>query len=274
VEEAASLLQKLVKVNYHLGIVATLITLYQKSGDTSAAIQLIKSAISHHTQNKSSSDLSALYRISADLHLKEGKYELASQCLEELHHLQPSDPRIIAQLVTAYAQFDSSKAQELSDALPPISTSAGHIDVDMLENAMWGVTSKKVKKEKLESASPRSPQSPKSDEGTGLIVKKKKQKKKKTKLPRGYVVGSIPDPERWLAKRDRSGVKRKEKRERLEKTVSKGTQGAATAKEYEKYDMSKQTASPKATDPSPRVAEGKDSSGRPKHKGNKGRKKR
>ena len=65
-------------------------------------------------------------------------------------------------------------------------------------------------------------------------MKKKKIKKKKTKLPKNYVPGSTPDPERWLAKRDRSGYKRKEKRERLEKVISKGTQGAATAQEYDK----------------------------------------
>lgn len=81
---------------------------------------------------------------------------------------------------------------------------------------------KVIKKAAKVEASPK-PGTPGNDE---LIQKKKKKKKKKTKLPKNYVPGVMPDPERWLPKHERTGYRKK--KDRRNKDVMKGTQGAAS----------------------------------------------
>lgn len=54
----------------------------------------------------------------------------------------------------------------------------------------------------------------------------KKKKKKKIRLPKNYVIGEEPDPERWLPKWQRKGYKKK--RDRRNKDVMRGTQGIST----------------------------------------------
>lgn len=56
--------------------------------------------------------------------------------------------------------------------------------------------------------------------------KKKKRKKRPGKLPKNYVIGVTPDPERWLPRYERTGYRRK--KDRRVKEVLKGSQGTAT----------------------------------------------
>lgn len=64
-------------------------------------------------------------------------------------------------------------------------------------------------------------------ESTGGRVKPRKKRKRKTVLPKNYVRGERPDPERWLPRWQRratGGKRRRDKRKERE-NVGKGTQG-------------------------------------------------
>jgi signal recognition particle subunit SRP72 len=40
-----------------------------------------------------------------------------------------------------------------------------------------------------------------------MLAKKKPTKKRKKRLPKNFTAGSDPDPERWLPKKERTGLK-------------------------------------------------------------------
>jgi len=62
--------------------------------------------------------------------------------------------------------------------------------------------------------------------GSELIQKKKAKRKRKGKLPKNYDPNVPPDPERWLPRHERTGYRKK--KDRRNKDIGKGTQGAAT----------------------------------------------
>lgn len=62
--------------------------------------------------------------------------------------------------------------------------------------------------------------------GSELIQKKKAKRKRKGKLPKNYDPHMPPDPERWLPRHERTGYRKK--KDRRNKDIGKGTQGAAT----------------------------------------------
>lgn len=199
-------------------------TLYMADNQRDLASRVFKNAVEWYKKNQTSgrSDLSALWRQAADFHLRGGEPQIAAQSLEELLRLNPSDSKTLAQLVIAYSNFDPAKAQSLSKKLPPC-TLTNSAEVDALETSNWMMGTKVIKKvTKVEA-------SPKPGSGTAeLLEKKKKDKKKKRKprLPKNYVAGATPDPERWLPKHERTGYRKK--RDRRTKEVMKGSQGAAT----------------------------------------------
>merc|ERR1711973_740211 len=88
---------------------------------------------------------------------------------------------------------------------------------------------------------PGSEKTPKTNEdNSGAVVKKKKSKKKK-RLPKNYNPNVDPDPERWLPKRERTGLKympgyrkpRKDKRKAEKFTGAQGTdQGKSDTFDY------------------------------------------
>lgn len=62
--------------------------------------------------------------------------------------------------------------------------------------------------------------------GNELLQKKKKRRKRPGKLPKNYDPNCDPDPERWLPRHERSQFRKK--KDRRNKDVGKGTQGATT----------------------------------------------
>lgn len=57
------------------------------------------------------------------------------------------------------------------------------------------------------------------------LIQKKKKKRRKGKLPKNFDPNATPDPERWLPRHERAGFRKK--KDRRNKEVGKGTQGAA-----------------------------------------------
>ncbi len=203
------------------GVVSALVSLHLGSNDKTAASEILKAAVEWYKKNKTNvDDLTDMWRQAADFHLRGGEAETAAKSLEELLRSNPSDMKILAQLVIAYAQFDPSKAQEASKKLPALETLTTQTEVDELEATNWMMIAKAVKKKAAKSD--QSPGTP----GSEGAAKKIKKRKRKNKLPKYFDPKAVADPERWLPKQERTGYRKK--KDRRVKEVMKGSQGTAS----------------------------------------------
>jgi len=104
-------LQSLDKDRYKPGIVSALVTLYLGLDNKKAASDILKSAVEWYKKHQvSEGNLSDMWRQAADFHLRGGAAETAASSLEELLKLNPTDMKVLAQLVIAYAKFDPKKS--------------------------------------------------------------------------------------------------------------------------------------------------------------------
>ena len=229
VSEAISLLNGLQAERNRLGILSTIVSLLLSLGDRDAAISVLKEAISWHKINNQSQDsLIVLYRETSKLLIQQNRAQEAAVLLEEQRRLAPDNPRVIAQLIAAYSQFDQKKADETMKCLPPIDTIIDSVDVNALEESNWSLGAKYVKKTVKTDAS-----------ATGVKSEaKKKGKRKRKRKGKNYDTGVDPDPERWLPKWQRAQF-RKKKDKRKETGIGKGSQGAVA-------DASEAKPSPKS----------------------------
>lgn len=110
------------------------------------------------------------------------------------------------------------------------------VDVDQLEASASAPRYIKRQKEKLAAAGKDASQAggdtkkfPIVSERTAeAIIKTKKKKKKKNPTPKNFQPDFVPDPERWIARRERSDYKGRRK-DRRKGAVMKGSQGAASS---------------------------------------------
>lgn len=220
---------------YSPAVVSALVSLFLGSNDKSAASEILKVAVEWYKKNKTNvGDLTDMWRQAADFHLRGGEAETAAKSLEELLRSNPSDMKILAQLVIAYAQFDPSKAQQASKKLPALETLTTAAEIDELEATNWMMITKAKKK----TTTTKSDQSPGvvGTPGSEGVQKKSKKRKRKSKLPKYYDPTVKPDTERWLPKQERTGYRKK--KDRRVKEVMKGSQGTATGN-ADQFDMSK-----------------------------------
>merc|ERR1712042_174801 len=202
--------------------------------------------------------MATVWRKTAEFHLKSGEARVAAESLEELQKLEPG-LSTLAQLVLAYAKFDLSKALAISKKLPPFA--AGSVDVDSLESGSWSMGAKQFKK----TPRPGGEKTPRTGNDDTMLVNKKKQKKKKKRLPKNYNPNSDPDPERWLPKRERTGLKympgyrkpRKDKRKAEKFTGAQGTdQGKSETYDYSNKIAGTKDAANKQASPAPEPVPG------------------
>lgn len=238
--EASRQLGQLGELSRRAGVVSTRVALCVRAGSQAAAAELLAEAVKAQSKDKSArGDASQLWRQSADFSLRCGDPRAAAASLEELRKARPGDVRTVAQLVTAYSQFDAAAARRVSAQLPP-PQHADALDVDALETTSWSASGRPRRKDGLPS--PGSPSSPESA-GDNLIQKQdKKRKKRKPKLPKNYNAKVKPDPERWLPRRERSTFKQ---RKRRRNEPMKGTQGGPSA-QSDLYDITKTAVQQKA----------------------------
>ncbi|PRD29049.1 UNVERIFIED_CONTAM: Signal recognition particle subunit SRP72 [Trichonephila clavipes] len=248
VNQACNTLRSIGDASYSLGVVSALVTLYLSMEDKDSAANVLQSAIKWYRKNKSKNfALSTLIQETAKIELKNGHPQEAAKLLEELRKENPGDLKTIAQLISAYSQFNPDKAKDVSKQLPPVTEIAKNVDVDTLESTSWTMGAKYIKK-----GGKSEPPSGKQDSGDGLIQKKKKRHKK-GKLPKNYDPNVDPNPERWLPKWERSTYKKK--KDKRGPAVGKGTQGAvAGAEEVSKTTpTTAQSPGSSATPTSPNV---------------------
>ena len=203
------------------GVVSALVSLHLGNNDKVAASEILKIAVDWYKKNKTNvGDLTDMWRQAADFHLRGGEAETAAKSLEELLRANPSDMKILAQLVIAYSQFDPAKAQQSSKKLPALETLTTQAEIDELEATNWMMIAKAVKKKIAKSD--QSPGTP----GSEGAQKKIKKRKRKNKLPKYFDPSAVPDAERWLPKQERTGYRKK--KDRRVKEVMKGSQGTAS----------------------------------------------
>lgn len=67
----------------------------------------------------------------------------------------PKDPRVLAQLISAYSKVDPAKAQKISRDLPSVDDIAQSVDVVALESSFSSLGPKYMKKTQKTEPSPR-----------------------------------------------------------------------------------------------------------------------
>lgn len=214
------------KQKYQPGVVSAIVSLHLGMDNKTAASNVLKDCVEWYKKNKSASagDLTDMWRQAANFHLRGGAAETAASSLEELLKSNPTDEKILAQLVIAYAKYDAKKAQEASKRLPALDSFTNNAEIDALEATNWMMSTKAAKKAGTSARGEQSPSTPGSEPQK---VKKRTHRKRKPKLPKNYNPDVAPDPERWLPKYERSNYRRT-KRDRRNKEQIKGSQGMST----------------------------------------------
>lgn len=239
--DCCNVLKSLGSTSYKLGVISALVTIYKNLEDKDSTAAVFADSIAWYKKNKPrSAELSLLTRESSKFYLANGKVQEAASMLEELRKAEPQDPKVLAQLISAYSVFDPKRAKQVSADLPPAEEITRQVDVDALETMSWTMGARYVKKAVKSDASPIT--------RSQDIVKKKNKKKKKGKLPKNYDPNVDPDPERWLPRRERSTFKKRKDRRATSSAIGKGTQGAVGS--TSEGDMTQRTTplpSPAAT---------------------------
>ncbi|VEL26999.1 unnamed protein product, partial [Protopolystoma xenopodis] len=153
---------------------------------------------------------------------------------------------LVARLVSAYARFDEVKAAEVASRytvgtgetstesqrqqwlVPKLSEA----DVDKLETAfLFGA--KYMRRIKASGEVHQTPSgetvlsSATSARLENAVKRRQRKKKRKIHLPKDFQPGTLPDPERWLPKRERTYYRGK-RRDKRSGALTRGPQGQAT----------------------------------------------
>jgi len=230
-----------VDVKSSAGVLSALVTLCLAVDKRPKAAQLLKDAVVSMKKGNlknQSTDMSMIWRKTAEFHLKGDEPSVASQSLEELLKVDPTNVQTLAQLVLAYAKYDLKKALAASKKLPKFSEQS-KIDVDVLESSSF--VSAKYGKKTPRPGDPITPKVSSVSPGDAQEMEQKKKKRKhKKKLPKNYSANVDPDPERWVPRRERTGYRRTRKERRKGEKFT-GAQGTS-ASQQETYDYSQKKA--------------------------------
>jgi len=266
---------------YRLGLLSALISLYLALERRPEAAELLRKAAQWHRKagTGNTAGMVQVWRQTAEFHLRSGEAKVAAESLQELHKLEPS-LTVLAQLVIAYSKYDLVKALETSKLLPPFKPSP-NLDVDSLEAASWSGRQFKAVGKTPKPAGEKTPKAGEKEEG--LLLKKKAIKKRKKRLPKNYNPNADPDPERWLPKKERTGLKymlgvrkpRKDKRKAEKFTGAQGTDvGKSETFDYSgKLGQSRETAAKQASPVAETPVTGPRAQAKVQKNANKGKKK-
>eukprot|EP01119_Soliformovum_irregulare_P014784 TRINITY_DN4070_c0_g1_i1.p1 TRINITY_DN4070_c0_g1~~TRINITY_DN4070_c0_g1_i1.p1 ORF type:complete len:673 (-),score=256.53 TRINITY_DN4070_c0_g1_i1:44-1975(-) len=264
VQSAIRILESIPERNQKAGIVATLVTLYDKLEDVQGAVKIMD----EHTQwldsqkDNSSENSTKFLKQCAAFQLKHGNYKEAASAYEKVLKKNPKDIDAIPGLIVAYSHYDPKQAQKFSSRLPELEGQTS-VDAEQLEKI----------------AIPRENQVAVETKGSENSGKKEEKRKRKKKRPQPKDMTKPLDPERWLPLHMRSTFRARRKKT---KGLEKGAQGGVAVGKSVKDEKAEQKNLPeiKATtaapiSPAPHVKEIKDDKpAAAKKKQNKGKKKR
>ncbi|KOS17327.1 Signal recognition particle subunit SRP72 [Escovopsis weberi] len=211
------------------GIVALAVSLYRAQQRAAAAkSELIKAA--RHWQTRPAASVSTLL-LGAGVELMRSSnaedLALAGSSFEKLFAEKRGSGIASAGLVASLAaasgasSASSSELAQHSAQLPPVEDLVAGIDVDQLLAAgVASGSSAQVSRKRAAAEAAAAADEP---------SERPAQKRRKRKLPKGYVEGKTPDPERWLPLRDRSSYRPKGRKGK--KKAAESTQGGFVKEE-------------------------------------------
>ncbi|CEI65736.1 hypothetical protein FVEN_g7581 [Fusarium venenatum] len=201
------------------GLVALTVTLLRVQGrESSAKAELVKAAT--HWQFRQASPASSLLEEAGIELMKSSNdkdLQLAGASFQKLIDEQKGSDIATAGLVAALATSEPSRVEKHLQSLPPVDSLIESIDIASLLSAGVAVPTGKTGSSTLKRAAPSG------NEG------KTQKRRRKIRLPKNYVEGSKPDPERWLPLRDRSSYRPKGKKGK--KKAGESTQGGMVKEE-------------------------------------------
>lgn len=208
-------------VRFSPGIVSLAVALMRAEGrHNSAKNELTKAA--QHWRDRPAGDASSVLREAGIELLRSSNpadLELAGSAFEKLFAECQGSHIAAAGLVASLAPTDPEKIKKHVSELPPVESLITTVDVETLIES--GVASA-PRAQAAASATKR----PAQDEGADRAANKKPRRRK---LPKNYVEGKTPDPERWLPLRDRSTYRPKGKKGK--KKAAESTQGGVVKEE-------------------------------------------
>ncbi|RSL46292.1 hypothetical protein CEP54_013925 [Fusarium duplospermum] len=203
-----SFLQRLEKIEtpdaldarFSPGLVALLVTLLRaQSRESSAKAELVKAAT--HWQSRHSTATSLLEEAGIELMRSSNAQDLklAGSSFQRLINEQKASDIAAAGLVASLAPSNPSHVEQYLGNLPGVDSLIEDIDVTALLGAGVATASSKNSQSLKRSAPQES-------------AEKTRKRRRKIRLPKNYVEGTKPDPERWLPLRDRSSYRPKGKK--------------------------------------------------------------
>lgn len=204
-------------VRFSPGLIALAVSLMRHQGrQTSAKAEFVKAA-KHWTGRSSGSSAAALREAGIELmrSTNPDDLKLAGSAFDKLFAESKGSHVASAGLVASLAAFDARKAREHVADLPAVESLVQDIDVNGLLQS--GVVAAPVN------------QTAKKRPNTDSSAEKVTSKRRRRRLPKDYVEGKTPDPERWLPLRDRSSYRPKNKKGK--KKAAESTQGGMVKEE-------------------------------------------
>ena len=203
-------------VRFSPGLVALAVSLMRDQGqETSAKTELAKAAT--YWQHRPAGFATSLLREAGIELLRSSNpqyLQLAGSAFERLFAEHQGSHIAAAGLVASLAPSDPEKAEQYVAELPEVDELIEGVNVEDLINSGVATAPK--------SSALKRPASDDSD-------KKASKKRRTRKLPKNYVEGKTPDPERWLPLRDRSSYRPKGKKGK--KKAAESTQGGIVKEE-------------------------------------------
>ncbi|KAI9321659.1 hypothetical protein BX666DRAFT_1904325 [Dichotomocladium elegans] len=196
---------------YKPAIVALEVWLYEQTGQSDRAMEILDKASQHWKMDAefSSNTPTSIMKQTAAFKLKTGRFSEAAADYEQLVRSDPTDAQALAGLVAAYVEVDPIKAKQYGSSLPGVALD--NLDIAELESMVPGVKRGYVRKP---------------TNGDKRRKMPKEKKKRKPLLPKDYNPERTPDPERWIPARERSTYRVKGK---AKKATGKGPQGTYIA---------------------------------------------
>ncbi|KAG5662334.1 hypothetical protein KAF25_004752 [Fusarium avenaceum] len=204
---------------YSPGLVALTVTLLRAQGrDSSAKAELVKAA-AHWQSRQASSAVSLLQEAGIELMKSSNAQDLqlAGSSFQKLFDEQKGSDVVTAGFVASFAPSEPSRVEQYLQSLPSVDSLTEGIDVASLLSAGVATAANKVGSTTLKRAAPSGP------------AEKTSKRRRKIRLPKNYVEGTKPDPERWLPLRDRSSYRPKGKKGK--KKAGESTQGGMVKEE-------------------------------------------
>ncbi|KAF5586219.1 signal recognition particle subunit SRP72 [Fusarium subglutinans] len=201
------------------GLVALTVTLLRTQGRESSAKAELAKAATYWQSRPASSAISLLEEVGVELMKSSNAQDLqlAGTSFQKLVDERKGSDIAAAGLVASFAPSNPSRVEKHLQNFPPVDSLIEGIDITALLSAGVATAVSKTGSSTLKRSAPSGPS------------EKTSKRRRKIRLPKNYVEGTKPDPERWLPLRDRSSYRPKGKKGK--KKAVDSTQGGIVKEE-------------------------------------------